>query len=49
MTAQEKAVLSKNKEQKFVTSWLSKRYRVAGDAERVADVLHHRLARRGRL
>lgn len=32
MTAQEKAILSNNKEQKFVTSWLSKRYRVAGDA-----------------
>lgn len=32
LTAQEKATLDKNKEQKFVTSWLSKRYRVAGDA-----------------
>lgn len=32
LTAQEKATLSNNKEQKFVTSWLSKRYRVAGDA-----------------
>lgn len=32
LTAQEKAMLSNNKEQKFVTSWLSKRYRVAGDA-----------------
>lgn len=32
MTAQEKAMLGNNKEQKFVTSWLSKRYRVAGDA-----------------
>lgn len=32
LTAQEKATLGNNKEQKFVTSWLSKRYRVAGDA-----------------
>jgi hypothetical protein len=32
LTAQEKVVLGNNKEQKFVTSWLSKRYRVAGDA-----------------
>lgn len=32
LTAQEKAMPGNNKEQKFVTSWLSKRYRVAGDA-----------------
>jgi soluble lytic murein transglycosylase-like protein len=32
LMAPEKAKLSNNKEQKFVTSWLSKRYRVAGDA-----------------
>lgn len=30
--AQEKALLGSKKQQKFVTSWLSKRYRVAGDA-----------------
>ncbi|WP_229443650.1 lytic transglycosylase domain-containing protein [Massilia psychrophila] len=32
MTADEKAMLSNKKQQQFVTSWLSKRYRVAGDA-----------------
>jgi uncharacterized membrane protein YphA (DoxX/SURF4 family) len=32
MTAQEKAMLGNKKQQQFVTSWLSKRYRVAGDA-----------------
>ena len=32
MTADEKAMLGNKKQQQFVTSWLSKRYRVAGDA-----------------
>jgi soluble lytic murein transglycosylase-like protein len=32
LTAQEKAMLGNSKQQKFVTSWLSKRYRVANDA-----------------
>ena len=32
MTAGEKAMLGNKKQQQFVTSWLSKRYRVAGDA-----------------
>jgi soluble lytic murein transglycosylase-like protein len=35
-TAQDKALLGNQKQQQFVTSWLSKRYRVAGDA---ADML----------
>ncbi|WLI91742.1 lytic transglycosylase domain-containing protein [Massilia sp. R2A-15] len=32
VSAEEKAMLGNQKQQKFVTSWLSKRYRVAGDA-----------------
>ncbi|MFL6708926.1 MAG: transglycosylase SLT domain-containing protein, partial [Massilia sp.] len=32
LTAEEKALMGNEKQQKFVTSWLSKRYRVAGDA-----------------
>jgi soluble lytic murein transglycosylase-like protein len=32
LTAGEKAMLGNKKQQQFVTSWLSKRYRVAGDA-----------------
>ena len=32
LTASEKAMLGNKKQQQFVTSWLSKRYRVAGDA-----------------
>lgn len=32
LTAEEKALLGTEKQQKWVTSWLSKRYRVAGDA-----------------
>jgi soluble lytic murein transglycosylase-like protein len=32
LTAAEKAMLGNKKQQEFVTSWLSKRYRVAGDA-----------------
>ncbi|MEC5163018.1 soluble lytic murein transglycosylase-like protein [Janthinobacterium sp. CG_S6] len=32
LTAEEKALLGTKKQQQFVTSWLSKRYRVAGDA-----------------
>ena len=32
MTTGEKAIVSNKKQQQFVTSWLSKRYRVAGDA-----------------
>jgi len=32
LTAEEKALLGSQKQQQFVTSWLSKRYRVAGDA-----------------
>ncbi len=32
LTAEEKALLGNQKQQQFVTSWLSKRYRVAGDA-----------------
>jgi soluble lytic murein transglycosylase-like protein len=32
LTAEEKALLGSKKQQEFVTSWLSKRYRVAGDA-----------------
>jgi soluble lytic murein transglycosylase-like protein len=32
MSAEEKALLGNQKQQQFVTSWLSKRYRVAGDA-----------------
>ena len=32
LTAEEKAMLGNKKQQQFVTSWLSKRYRVAGDA-----------------
>ncbi len=32
LTAEEKAMLGTSKQQQFVTSWLSKRYRVAGDA-----------------
>ncbi|MDB5920414.1 MAG: hypothetical protein JWR40_4648 [Massilia sp.] len=32
MTANDKAMLGNKKQQQFVTSWLSKRYRVAGDA-----------------
>ncbi len=32
LTANEKAMLGNKKQQQFVTSWLSKRYRVAGDA-----------------
>ena len=32
MTTSEKAMLGNKKQQQFVTSWLSKRYRVAGDA-----------------
>jgi soluble lytic murein transglycosylase-like protein len=32
LTAEEKAMLGNRKQQEFVTSWLSKRYRVAGDA-----------------
>ena len=32
LTADEKAMLGTSKQQQFVTSWLSKRYRVAGDA-----------------
>ncbi|MES2150284.1 MAG: lytic transglycosylase domain-containing protein [Pseudomonadota bacterium] len=32
LTAEEKAMLGNKKQQAFVTSWLSKRYRVAGDA-----------------
>ncbi len=31
LTAEEKAMLGNKKQQQFVTSWLSKRYRVAGD------------------
>ncbi len=36
LTAEEKAQLGNKKQQQFVTTWLSKRYRVAGDA---ADML----------
>jgi soluble lytic murein transglycosylase-like protein len=36
LTADEKALLNSKKQQQLVTSWLSKRYRVAGDA---ADML----------
>lgn len=32
MTAEEKALMGSKKQQQFVTSWLAKRYRVAGDA-----------------
>jgi soluble lytic murein transglycosylase-like protein len=32
LTAEERAMLGNKKQQAFVTSWLSKRYRVAGDA-----------------
>ncbi|MEO7494593.1 MAG: transglycosylase SLT domain-containing protein [Massilia sp.] len=32
LTAEERAMLGNSKQQKFVTTWLSKRYRVAGDA-----------------
>jgi soluble lytic murein transglycosylase-like protein len=32
LTKEEKAMLGNKKQQEFVTSWLSKRYRVAGDA-----------------
>jgi soluble lytic murein transglycosylase-like protein len=32
LTAEEKALLGTEKQQKWVTTWLSKRYRVAGDA-----------------
>nr|WP_229459272.1 lytic transglycosylase domain-containing protein [Massilia cavernae] len=32
LTAEEKAILGSRKQQEFVTSWLSRRYRVAGDA-----------------
>lgn len=32
LTKEERALLGSQKQQKFVTSWLSKRYRVAGDA-----------------
>jgi hypothetical protein len=32
LTAEEKALLGSQKQQQWVTSWLSKRYRVAGDA-----------------
>ncbi len=32
LSAEEKALLGSKKQQQFVTSWLSKRYRVAGDA-----------------
>ena len=32
LTAEDKAMLGNKKQQQFVTSWLSKRYRVAGDA-----------------
>jgi len=32
LSAEEKAMLGTSKQQQFVTSWLSKRYRVAGDA-----------------
>jgi soluble lytic murein transglycosylase-like protein len=32
LSAEEKALLGNQKQQQFVTSWLSKRYRVAGDA-----------------
>ncbi|WP_229257226.1 lytic transglycosylase domain-containing protein [Duganella callida] len=32
LTAEEKTLLGSEKQQKWVTSWLSKRYRVAGDA-----------------
>jgi len=32
LTAEEKAMLGNAKQQQFVTTWLSKRYRVAGDA-----------------
>ncbi len=32
LTAEEKALMGSKKQQQFVTSWLSKRYRVAGDA-----------------
>ncbi len=32
LTAEEKATLGNKKQQQFVTTWLSKRYRVAGDA-----------------
>lgn len=32
LTAEEKALIGSQKQQQFVTSWLSKRYRVAGDA-----------------
>jgi soluble lytic murein transglycosylase-like protein len=32
LTAEEKAMQGNKKQQQFVTSWLSKRYRVAGDA-----------------
>jgi soluble lytic murein transglycosylase-like protein len=32
LTAQDKAMLGNSRQQQFVTSWLSKRYRVAGDA-----------------
>lgn len=32
LTAEEKALMGNQKQQQFVTSWLSKRYRVAGDA-----------------
>lgn len=32
LTPEEKAMLGNRKQQEFVTSWLSKRYRVAGDA-----------------
>ena len=32
LTAEEKAMLGNKKQQQFVTTWLSKRYRVAGDA-----------------
>ncbi len=32
LTAAEKAMLGNSKQQEFVTSWLAKRYRVAGDA-----------------
>ena len=32
LSAEDKAMLGNQKQQKFVTSWLSKRYRVAGDA-----------------
>lgn len=49
MTADEKALLGSKKQQQYVTTWLSKRYRVAGDATNMLVSTAYLTARENKL